>query len=1064
MREEEKKSSSADRPTESALESQPQTEKAETAEKVEMGEKAMKAADSPPSTDTTDSLSSFGITLPPPVELPSDLFAGLDDILKDLSATLGEDFLSSAPPITQPIDPLAVTQELPNRQASPVKASRTKEKPPLFPRSKPKTASTSPIGSPPSGSSPASLSSTAKIPAFSRESGGELNRTDAITDSAMRSTTRPAGDSIVDLVDPVVMGTGRIPQGEIVIAEPAVENPVERPTERVAPSEPLPAEAVSERENRTSHASRTPVGEPVEQEQSEQSSQLVAQEPAPPAKRPTIRTRTHKHDSMEIKELEIDWQPEALPSELPPEEPEDARPPLSKKGKIRKAHRRRNETMEEMEENGESGEIRESREGRGSRKRRENEEALPPGKSRPPLSAFFGHPKGQSESEELFPEEREAEDGQPPVTFLEQVRYHERMRRREKTRQRRANAKRGMNATSRSYAAMTIVDIRITLLRVVLSIVLLVLGTMFKDASFALYLVAYLTTAVPTVLTIGRNLTHGHYFDEYVLIFIASLGAFFLQHHSEASIILLLHCVGKLLCNLILLAAPEIETIQLDTGNTLTAVVNMQGEKRMLPPDKIQVGDFVMIESGETIPIDGEILRGEGTVEQTLLTGETEPIPVKKGSRILAGSQYTGTLMLMRVVARYEDCALSRVQHMRSQAADHRAGLEDSVLFSMSHYLPIVLAIALLLSVVPPLFHFDTVATWVYRALIVLIVCCPAALAASVPLSFANGIGRLSQKGIQVKGSEVIEKLAELRMVIFGKTGTLTEGNMKIKQILPAENFNAQMCLALAATAEQGSTHPIARAVLSAYQGKRQKITHVEPQSGRGVKAQVGKYSLLVGNRKLMISRGVRSVPEISGTVAYIALDNHYVGAIVLEDTMRSEAPKAVEELKAQGVVRTVVLTGDTEVPTQVVAEAIGIDTTHIGLTPEEKATKMEFLLRTIPTDGTTAYVGTGDNDQEELKLADVGITTGFAHSQESIEAASVLLLSHNLQLLPDAVRISRLTYHVAMQNMLLLIGLKVILAALVIFGVATMWQAVAIDVLVTVLSVLNAARVQKAR
>lgn len=1010
----------------------------------------------------TDSPLSFDVPLPPPVELPSDLFAGLDDILKDLSATLGEDFLSSATPITSSTDPLAVTQELPHRKTSPVKASRTREKPPRFSRSKPQTATPARAGTrtaerteggtdrettggagvvatPPAVASPIP-STTAKLPSVPPVPADS----DSLPDTSPGSQPSPVdSDSPVEGVSPAVKKPGSLSEEEALVAALEAANPVQPPAsggEPVASGQPEQA----------GYEAGMPTGEA----NGEPSAPPTGQQPTHPAKRPTIRTLTHTHDSMEVQELEIDWQPPSQePAQEPPEALEDE-PSSPKKRRAREARRKRDKERERRRDTARNTT-------RETERDEEEDQAYPQGKTRPPLSAFFGHPKGQPEGEP-FPEE--TGDGQPASPLLERVNDLARMRRREKTRQRRANAKRGMNATSRSYAAMTVADMRITVLRVILSIVLLGLGAAFKDASSTLYLVAYLTTAIPTVLTIGRNLTHGHYFDEYVLIFVASLGAFFLKHHAEASVILLIHCVGKLLCSLILLAAPEVETTQPDVSNTLAAVVNMQGEKRMLPPDQIQVGDFMMIESGEVIPVDGEILRGEGTVDQTSLTGEPEPIPVRKGSRLLAGSRYTGTRMLMRVVARYEDCALSRVQHMRSQAAAHRAGVEDSVLFSMSHYLPIVLAVALLLSIVPPLFHLDTVGTWLYRAFTVLIVCCPAALAASVPLSFANGIGRLAQKGIQVQGSEVIEKLADLRMVIFEKTGTLTEGNMKIKKILPAGDFNAQMCLTLAATAEQGSTHPIARAVLAAYQGKRQKVTNAEPQPGRGVKVQIGRHSLLAGNRKLMVSRGVRDVPELSGTVAYIALDTHYVGAILLEDTTRPEAAKAVAELKARGVVRTVVLTGDTEVPTQVVAEAVGIDTTHAGLTPEEKAVKIDFLLRTIPTDGTTAYVGTGDHDQEEMKRVDVGITTGFAPSQESVEAASVLLLSHNLLLLPDAVRISRLTYQVAMQNLLLLIGLKVILAALAIFGVATMWQAVAIDVLVTVLSILNAARVQKTR
>ena len=301
-------------------------------------------------------------------------------------------------------------------------------------------------------------------------------------------------------------------------------------------------------------------------------------------------------------------------------------------------------------------------------------------------------------------------------------------------------------------------------------------------------------------------------------------------------------------------------------------------------------------------------------------------------------------------------------------------------------------------------------------------------------------------------------------MAVFDKTGTLTEGAPHVKEIHATKDFNQESILALAAAAEQLSPHPVARAVVAAYQGKPQKISEFEEFPGRGVRARIGNRNLLAGNRRLMVSRGVKGVPDIRGTVVYVAYEGDYAGAIVMEDTIRPEAADAIKGLKGLGVLRTVILTGDTESPAQQTADAIGIDTVHFGLQPEEKASKMEFLMRTIPTDGTAAYVGDGINDLEELRMADVGVAMGSAGIRQTADAANVIILSNDLTRLSDAVRISHRTHGIAMQDMIFILLVKLVLVLLTVFGVTFMWQAVAADVLVTVLAVLNAARIMGAK
>lgn len=690
---------------------------------------------------------------------------------------------------------------------------------------------------------------------------------------------------------------------------------------------------------------------------------------------------------------------------------------------------------------------------------------------------------GAADSAEAEPEAAQAEPEEPELppiqetaltvskpddptagmTLIERAQYHARMRRREQTRLRRENARREAAGGEAVYQPMSILDIRVNLIRLAIAALFLVVGLLLGQMgfSFAFYLIAYLITVLPVAAKVAHNFTHGKYFDEYLLILIASLGAFLLGYRAEASVILILHGVGKIVSDLVLGSTHKSLSQQTGFVPEKASVVNMQGEEHRVSPSEIRIGNFVLVRSGERIPIDGIVLRGEGTIDDSVLTGDAEPVQVVKNARVLAGSLYTGSLLLLRAAARFEDCAVNQIQHVQEDGKERKASLEKSVTHGAAKFIPVIVVLAILLSVIPPLFNSSTsITVWVYRALTILVVCCPTALLISVPLCFLCGDGRLAQKGIHVKGSEAIEKMAELRMAVFDKTGTLTEGNLRVKEIHATQDFNQESCLALAAAAEQLSPHPVARAVVAAYQGPPQKISEFEEFPGRGVRARIGNRNLLVGNRRLMISRGVKGVPDIRGTVVYVAYEGDYAGAIVLEDTVRPEAAEAIKELKSQGVLRTVILTGDTEAPAQQTADAIGIDTIHFGLQPEEKASKLEFLMRTIPTDGTSAYVGDGVNDIEELSMADVGVAMGIVGSRQSADAANVRILSNNLTRLSDAMRLCRRTHSIAMQNMVFVLLIKLVLVLLTVLGVTYMWQAVAADVLLTVLTVLNSARI----
>lgn len=676
-------------------------------------------------------------------------------------------------------------------------------------------------------------------------------------------------------------------------------------------------------------------------------------------------------------------------------------------------------------------------------------------------------PKDEKKPEEKKPEPSVIEapedaDDTTGMNFVQKAQYRAKMRRREQTRLRRENARRIQEGAEVTYQPMTRLDMQSVGARLAAAAIVLVAGIAMGDSSAALplCLLAFLITALPIAARVLTNLTHGSFFDEYLLVLIASIGAFALGSRAEATVVLILFEIGKIAGDIVLASTYQALPQQYDFMPEKATVVNMKGEQRQVPLADIRLGELVLVHSGERVPIDGVVLRGDGTVDDSVLTGENVPMAVDKNTRVLAGSRYNGSLMLIRVISRYEDCAVRQIRRVQNAAAEHKAALENSAQRNAKRLVPVVIVIAVLAAALPPLFMPGSDITgWVYRGLTLLIACCPTALALAVPLAFVCGGGRLESEGVHMKGSEAMERTADLRLVVFNKTGTVTTGNLQIKKIYPTQEFSEKNCLALAAAAEQLSQHPVARAIVSACREKLPKIEEFEEFPGRGVRARIGDHVLLVGNRKLMVSRGVKGLPDIDGTVVYIACEGEHIGVIELEDTVRPSAADAIKKIKDQGVERTVLITGDAETPTQRIANAAGIDTVHCSLMPDEKQAKLDFMMRTIPTDGTTAYVGDGVSDIEQLKMADIGVVMGTRGSRYSADAANVLITANDLSGLGEAVQVCKSTHGVAMQNLTLLAAIKLVLAVLALIGLAQMWMAVIVDAVLTVLTVFNTAR-----
>ena len=382
-----------------------------------------------------------------------------------------------------------------------------------------------------------------------------------------------------------------------------------------------------------------------------------------------------------------------------------------------------------------------------------------------------------------------------------------------------------------TYQPMTRLDMQSTGARLAAAAIVLVAGIAMGGSSAALplCLLAFLITALPIAARVLTNLTHGSFFDEYLLVLMASIGAFALGSRAEATIVLILFEIGKIAGDIVLASTYQALPQQHDFMPEKATVVNMKGEQRQVPLADIRLGELVLVHSGERVPIDGVVLRGDGTVDDSVLTGENVPMAVDKNTRVLAGSRYNGSLMLIRVISRYEDCAVRQIRRVQNAAAEHKAALENSAQRNAKRLVPVVIVIAVLAAALPPLFMPGSDMTgWVYRGLTLLIACCPTALALAVPLAFVCGGGRLESEGVHMKGSEAMERTADLRLVVFNKTGTVTTGNLQIKKIYPTQEFSEKNCLALAAAAEQLSQHPVARAIVSACREKLPKIEEFE--------------------------------------------------------------------------------------------------------------------------------------------------------------------------------------------------------------------------------------------
>lgn len=597
------------------------------------------------------------------------------------------------------------------------------------------------------------------------------------------------------------------------------------------------------------------------------------------------------------------------------------------------------------------------------------------------------------------------------------------------------------------------------LLRIILSaigLLILFLWSPAEPIKFIGFLLIYLVIGFDIIKRAVGNIIKGQIFDENFLMAIATIGAMLIGEYPEAVAVMLFYQVGEYFQGFavnqsrksireLMAIRPEVAHVQTENG-----LITKQ-------PEDVVIGEQVLVKPGERVPLDGTILTGQSLVDTSALTGESVPKEVFAGETVLSGFINKNQPLVIKVEKTYENSTISKLLELVENASSKKAPAENFITKFARYYTPIVVGLALVLAVVPPLVISGAeFSDWIYRALTFLVISCPCALVISVPLSFFGGIGGASKIGVLVKGGNYLELLAHTDTIVFDKTGTLTKGDFSVQKL--ETTLEKTQFMQYVASAEQLSTHPIAQAVLSAYEGSLLPVEEIEEVAGEGIKAQIDGKLVLVGNHKLMERYQIKSTKsEEVGTLLYVALDGEFVGYLVIADTVKPDAQEALRKLKQVGIKQTVMLTGDAQNIADHIGHKLGIDKVYSELLPQDKVEKLENIMEHATQQ--TAFVGDGINDAPVLARADVGIAMGGLGSDAAIEAADVVIMNDEPSKIVDAIRLSRKTLKIVKQNILFAIGVKVLVLLLGAFGIASMGDAVFADVGVTVLAVLNAMR-----
>ena len=603
--------------------------------------------------------------------------------------------------------------------------------------------------------------------------------------------------------------------------------------------------------------------------------------------------------------------------------------------------------------------------------------------------------------------------------------------------------------------------------------IMLIIGTLIYLVALAyngnnnsvyiiLFIASYLVIGGEVILTALKNITNGEIFDENFLMSIATIGAFFIGEYPEAVAVMLFYQIGEVFqgyaVNKSRKSISSLMNIRADYANVLRS----NNEVKVSPED-VSLNEVILIKPGERVPLDGVVLSGESFLDTSALTGESVPREIKAGDEILSGEINNSGVLKVRVTKEYGESTVARILELVENASNKKAPTEKFITKFSKIYTPIVVLVAVLVAIIPPIFIKGAVfSEWLYKALSLLVVSCPCALVVSIPLGFFSGIGAASKKGVLVKGGNYLEALKESEIIVFDKTGTLTKGVFKVTSI-NAKNISKDELLEITALGEANSNHPIAVSIAEAYGKKinKNEIESYKEVAGHGVEAIIRGKNVLLGNSKLMIKNNIfYDKVNTIGTIVHIAINSEYKGNIIISDEIKENVKEAIVELKNAGIKKTVMLTGDSKEVAEKVANDIGIDEVYSELLPSDKVNKLEKVLNKKVGNGKVLFVGDGINDAPVLARADIGIAMGGVGSDAAIEAADVVLMKDKIESISDAIRISRKTNKILWQNIIFSLFIKVAVMILVVAGLTNMWAAVFADVGVTLLAVLNSMRI----
>ena len=602
-------------------------------------------------------------------------------------------------------------------------------------------------------------------------------------------------------------------------------------------------------------------------------------------------------------------------------------------------------------------------------------------------------------------------------------------------------------------------------IKIVVALILFLLA-MFIDfpnewINNCIFILSYLIVGFEVLRKAVRNIFRGKVFDENFLMSVATLGAFGIGEFPEAVAVMLFYQVGELFQDYAVDKSRKSIASLMDIRPDYANIIR-EGKEERVNPNDVKIGDTIVIKPGEKVPLDGVVIDGKTTLDTKALTGESVPRDAGKGDTVLSGCINLSGTIKMEVTKEFGESTVSKILDLVENASSKKTKSENFITKFAAYYTPIVVIIAVILAIVPPLIIEGTnFQDWLYRALSFLVVSCPCALVISIPLSFFGGIGGASKMGVLVKGSNYLEALSKAEIMVFDKTGTLTEGVFEVQNVEPV-GISKEELLKVAAYAEHYSNHPISKSIKKAYDKEidEKEIIDSQELSGMGITAKIGKQNVLAGNEKLMNEKGIEYTKCTHiGSVVYVAIDGKYVGHIVISDKIKEDAKITIDELKKNNIKQTVMLTGDRKNIGEAVAKEIEIDKVYAELLPDGKVEKVEELLKTKSPKGKLAFVGDGINDAPVLAMADIGIAMGGLGADSAIEAADIVIMTDQPSKIISAMKLSKKTMRIVKENIIFAIAVKVLVLILTAFGLSTMWQAVFADVGVSVIAILNALR-----